>query len=136
MKKLIKVCLLFAMILTISGCDSKTEDVIIADFNSNLYTQADYLSAVETVKTNFSKTVDGSKRTLREISYAGDEKTLAEQEYILSYGDYDEGIVLATTFDVGKSAGSLEPNSTYTGWQWFLGRKNGESWKIVMQGYG
>lgn len=136
MKKAAVLCLLFVLIFSLAGCGRDTADVIITDFDSSLYTQEDFLSAAKTVKAYFSEKADGAERTLREISYAGDTKTLAEQEYILSFGDYDEGIVLLSTFDVGKSTGPFEPNSTYTDWQWFLGRKNGGSWKIVTQGYG
>ncbi len=65
--------------------------------------------------------------TLTEISYAGDETVQKEQEYILSFGDYDEGIVLLSSFTVDEHGGdgSLEPNHTYTRWSWYLARKNG-----------
>ena len=70
-----------------------------------------------------------------EIYTDEDEK---EQEYILSFGDYDEVIVLLSSFTVDEHGGdgSLEPNHTYTRWSWYLARRNGGKWKIVTSGYG
>ena len=70
--------------------------------------------------------------------YAGDETVQKEQEYILGFGDYDEGIVLLSSFTVDEHGGdgSLEPNGTYTRWSWYLARKNGGKWNIVTSGYG
>lgn len=102
---------------------------------SEIYTQEDYLAAVQAVKTGFR---DFQGCTLTEISYAGDETVQKEQEYILSFGDYDEGIVLLSSFTVDEHGGdgSLEPKHTYTRWSWYLARKNGGKWNIVTSGYG
>lgn len=110
-------------------------DMRVRGIDSEIYTDEDYLAAVQAVIAGFR---DFQGCTLTEISYAGDETVQKEQEYILSFGDYDEGIVLLSSFTVDEHGGdgSLEPNHTYTRWSWYLARKNGGKWKIVTSGYG
>ena len=135
MRKLFVCILLCALVLCFSGCGGNEENLTVIDIDSEIYSQEDYLAAVQTVKTGF-RSFRGC--ALTEISYAGDETVQKEQEYILSFGDYDEGIVLLSSFTVDEHGGdgSLEPNSTYTRWGWYLARKNGGKWKIVTSGYG
>lgn len=110
-------------------------DMRVRGIDSEIYTDEDYLAAVQAVIAGFR---DFQGCTLKEISYAGDETVRKEQEYILGFGDYDEGIVLLSSFTVDEHGGdgSLEPNHTYTRWSWYLARKNGGKWKIVTSGYG
>ena len=107
----------------------------VRGIDSEIYTDEDYLAAVQAVIAGFR---DFQGCTLKEISYAGDETVRKEQEYILGFGDYDEGIVLLSSFTVDEHGGdgSLEPNHTYTRWGWYLARKNGGKWNIVTCGYG
>lgn len=107
----------------------------VRGIDSEIYTDEDYLAAVQAVIAGFR---DFQGCTLKEISYAGDETVRKEQEYILGFGDYDEGIVLLSSFTVDEHGGdgSLEPNGTYTRWGWYLARKNGGKWNIVTCGYG
>ena len=123
MRKLFACILLCALALGILGCGGNEENLTVIDIDSEIYSQEDYLAAVQAVT---------------EISYAGDETVQKEQEYILSFGDYDEGIVLLSSFTVDEHGGdgSLEPNGTYTRWGWYLARKNGGKWKLVTSGYG
>lgn len=135
MRKTLACFLLFALVLSLAGCGGNAKEVTVLDMESELYTQEDYLAAVDAVKSYFQN-FQGC--TLKEISYAGDEKVQKEWEYILGFGDYSEGIVLMSTFDVDKNGGdgSLEPNSTYYGWGWYLARRDGGSWTVVTCGYG
>lgn len=66
----------------------------------------------------------------------GDKVSEDHQEFTARY-NADEVIVLLSTFDVDESGGdgSLNPNSTYTDWNWILVRKNGGKWKHVDHGY-
>lgn len=107
----------------------------IAPFSSRLYTQEDYDAAVRLVKRQFKPS---DKRTLLRISYAGDEKTQSEQDYILAFGDYTEGIVLYSDFYVPKHGadGCWNPDSTYRNWAWCLARKDDGPWTVVTAGYG
>lgn len=135
MRKLFACALLCLLVLCVSGCGENEENLTVIDIDSEIYSQEDYLAAVQAVKTGFR---DFQGCTLTEISYAGDETVQKEQAYILGSGDYDEGIVLLSSFTVDEHGGdgSLEPNSTYTRWGWYLARKNGGKWNIVTCGYG
>lgn len=135
MRKLFACVLLCLLALCVSGCGGNEENLTVIDMDSEIYTQEDYLAAVQAVKTGFR---DFQGCTLTEISYAGDETVQEEQAYILGSGDYDEGIVLLSSFTVDEHGGdgSLEPNGTYTRWGWYLARKNGGKWNIVTCGYG
>ena len=135
MRKLFACVLLCLLALCVSGCGGNEENLTVIDMDSEIYSQEDYLAAVQAVKTGFR---DFQGCTLTEISYAGDETVQKEQAYILGSGDYDEGIVLLSSFTVDEHGGdgSLEPNSTYTRWGWYLARKNGGKWNIVTCGYG
>lgn len=135
MRKLFACVLLCLLALCVSGCGGNEENLTVIDMDSEIYSQEDYLAAVQAVKTGFR---DFQGCTLTEISYAGDETVQEEQAYILGSGDYDEGIVLLSSFTVDEHGGdgSLEPNSTYTRWGWYLARKNGGKWNIVTCGYG
>ena len=50
----------------------------------------------------------------------------------------EEAIILVSTFEVDASGGdgSLNPNSTYTGWQWILVRSANGAWEHRDHGYG
>lgn len=49
----------------------------------------------------------------------------------------DEVIILESSFETdGKGGdGSLNPNDTYTGWQWILARDNNGKWQHKDHGY-
>lgn len=135
MKKFRVFILLLVLLAVLSACGSEGGDPVIRELDSALYTQSDYDAAVEAVQDYFK---DFKGCTMTEIAYAGDEKTTREQDYILGFGDYTQGIVLTSTFEVDEHGGdgSLEPNSTYSGWGWYLGRKGDGDWTVVTCGYG
>ena len=99
-----------------------------------LYSQKEINSAIDVIKKEFKRDWKGC--TLKEIHYAGDKVSKEHQEFAERY-NADEVIVLVSTFDVDESGGdgSLNPNSTYTDWNWILVRKNGGKWKHVDHGY-
>lgn len=102
---------------------------------SELYTDEDIQSAVDTVLAYFETEFKGC--TLTQISYPGDDLSDLFDEYAKEYQS-DEAIILRSSFDVDSSGGdgSLEPNSTYEGWQWILVRSNGGIWEVETYGYG
>ena len=132
-----KILWLLLTLLVLTGCGGKA-DIPISPMESERFTEEDYLSAAEVVKKQMSSREfnESADITPLAIRYAGDEKTEAEQDYICTFGDYDEGIVLLSDFQVGESTGPLEPNHTYRNWQWYLARKDGGRWVIVTSGYG
>lgn len=103
-------------------------------FIESKYTHEDIESAIEIIKEEFK--TDWKGCSLKEIYYAGDEVSDDYKEWADRY-NADEVLVLQSSFDVGSSGGdgSLNPNSTYDGWNWILVRNKGGKWKHVDHGY-
>lgn len=146
MKKYVCSILCVLFIFGLCSCDGKViggnvSGVKTHEVASKLYSQEDITSAINVIKAEFKLEWNGC--TLTEIYYAGDETTKNEQKYYevtsqLQRHNADEVIVLTSSFDVDSSRGdgSLDPNSTYDGWNWILVRKNGGLWRHVDHGYG
>lgn len=119
----------------ISNFSSKENNAEIQNGETvQMYSQEEINSAIDVIKKEFKRDWNGC--TLKEISYTGDKVSKEHQEFAERY-NADEAIVLVSTFDVDESGGddSLNPNSTYTDWNWILVRKNGGKWKHVDHGY-
>ena len=134
MKKIVctLLCILLACGLCACGGDvskAKTESV-----DSEMYSEEDIFSAIETIKKEFKSSWKGC--TLTEIHYAGDDTSKDHQDWA-DRNNADEVIVLLSSFDVDSSGGdgSLNPDSTYDDWMWILVRTNGGKWKYVDHGY-
>ena len=135
MKRVIALLLSVICLLSLTACGGgDVSEVGIQDFTSEIYTHKEIDSAIDEILRYFKKNFDGC--TLREITYAGDEKTLVHTEWAERH-DADEVIVLTSTFDVDSSGGdgSLNPDSTYTRWMWILVRNGKGRWKHVDHGY-
>lgn len=122
------------MIFSLSACGGNVKNVNVLDVKSEIYTSDDISFAIETIKKEFDKDWKGC--TLKEIYYAGDEISKEYQDWA-DRNDANEVIVLLSSFDVDSSGGdgSLNPNSTYDGWNWILVRNTGGQWKHVDHGY-
>ena len=135
MKKIIAMLLLCALLLGFTGCGGDVSDVQVQLWKeSELYDDKEIHSAINETIRYFKKHFNGC--TLTEITYAGDESTAAHAEWAERH-DADEAIVLISSFDVDSSGGdgSLNPNSTYKGWNWILVRDTGGRWRHVDHGY-
>ena len=146
MKKGMLLTLLCVLVLTLCACGGTTEDpadgsadvgrlnVVVRSAESSIYSEEDIDAAVDTVIDYFGEHFKGC--TLTEIGYAGDEMNRVQSAYLDRYGG-DELIVLLSTFDVDSSGGdgSLEPDTTYTDWNWILVRDSGGTWRHVDHGY-
>ena len=135
MKKLIAMILLCAMILSLTACGGNVSDVqVLLWEESELYDDKEIHSAINETIGYFKRNFDGC--TLTEITYAGDDVTAAHGEWAERH-DANEAIVLISSFNVDSSGGdgSLNPNSTYNGWNWILVRDTGGSWRHVDHGY-
>ena len=108
------------------------EGVVVKNADSKIYSQEEIDAAIAIIEEDFAANFD--QCTLKEIGYAGDAALKDYQDYLDQYGG-DEVIVLVSTFDVGESAGSLEPGSTYEDWNWILVRNDKGQWKHVDHGY-
>ena len=88
MRRLAGWTLLFVFSLSLFGCGKTGGDMRVKGISSKIYTDEDYLAAVQAVIAGF-RNFQGC--TLEEISYAGDETVRKEQDYILGFGDYEIG---------------------------------------------
>ncbi|MBE6922371.1 MAG: hypothetical protein E7465_04215 [Ruminococcaceae bacterium] len=135
MKKWMILCIsLLAFFLTACGGGNASEVQVITG-ESALFTEAEIEDAMETAMNYFRKEFDGC--TMTKIEYIESKSEPAAREWAQQYGA-DEAIVLYSVFDVDASGGdgSLNPNSTYSNWQWVLTRNQGEDWVLRTWGYG
>ena len=130
----IALTLLLIFSLILSSCAGSVRGAVILPAESQIYSDEDIAAAVGVIMDLFRSGWSGC--TLKEIGYAGDERTAAYRDWALR-NDADEVIVLLSSFHVGPTGGdgSLNPNDTYTGWMWILVRQNGGEWRHVDHGY-
>lgn len=112
----------------------KTSGCNIVPIESDAYSQEDYEQACSVVFRYF-KGFRGCSMT--EIRYAGDDEMNAMKEWAKEYV-VDEVIILKSDFTTdGKGGdGSLNPNDTYTDWNWILAKDNNGRWRHIDHGYG
>lgn len=134
MKKLIVLLLALVCLFSLASCGGNVRNVNRSEYASEIYTDAEIESAIDTAIAYFEKNFVGC--TLTEITYLGDDKQDDWQEFA-ERNHADDVIVLVSTFEVDASGGdgSLNPNSTYTNWKWILVRTDGGKWKHVDHGY-
>lgn len=142
MKKIIPLFLLLVLLsLTIYKHSFNTSQASITIGASSKFTQEDISSAVQQVQQKF-KDFEGCKLT--KLWY-DEEKS---NHFIEGYLQHGKGatngvtasnvVVLLSDFDVDSSGGdgSLNPNSTYTDWNWILIRDNSDQpWRVDDWGY-
>ena len=129
----ILICLLS---LVLSGCGGgNASEVQVITGESALFTEGEIEDAMEAAMNYFRKEFDGC--TMTKIEYNESWSEGAAVEWAQQYGA-EEGIVLYSSFDVDASGGdgSLNPNSTYSNWQWVLTRNKGGNWVLRTWGYG
>lgn len=122
------------LVFSLSACGGNVRGVKTHHVDSEMYSQDDINSAIDTIKKEFKSDWKGC--TLTEIYYAGDDCSEDHQDWA-DRNNADEVIVLLSSFDVDSSGadGSLNPNSTYDNWNWILVRTNGGQWQHVDHGY-
>lgn len=135
MKKIVYTVLCILLGFSLSACGGNVSEVKTHNVDSEIYSEDDINSAIDTIKKEFKRDWKGC--TLTEIYYAGDDSSIDHQDWADRY-NADEAIVLLSSFDVASSGGdgSLNPNSTYDDWNWILVRTSGGQWQHVDHGYG
>lgn len=135
MKKTVCLILCLVLLAGLCACGKDEKEIKTHEVESERYTQEDIRAAIEVIETEVSRNWKGC--TLTEIYYGGDELS-ASFQHEAEWHDGDEVIVLLSSFDVDSTGGdgSLEPNHTYTGWEWILVRSQGGEWRHVDHGYG
>ena len=131
MKKCV-LLLILALLLSACGGDVRTVERQIGE--SELYSAAEIDDAMDVVVRNFRKEFDGC--TLLNIVYSEELNNERADAWAKQY-QAKEAIVLVSSFETGAAGGdgSLNPNDTYTGYQWILTRSGG-SWTLQTWGYG
>ncbi len=134
MKRIAGLLLCVVLLSGLCACGGNVRNVKVTDVGSEIYTSEEIKAAIDVIIKEFRKDWKGC--TLNEIYYAGDETIPYYQDWADRNGA-DEVIVLLSTFEVDPSGGdgSLNPNSTYDGWNWILVRSKGGQWKHVDHGY-
>lgn len=134
MRRIVVAILLVSMLVCLSACGGKVNDVKYLEYGSQVYTDEEIKAAMDVTLRYFKKEFSGC--TLVDIAYLGDDKLDDFQDWA-DRNDADQVIVLVSTFTVDASGGdgSLNPNSTYSNWNWILVRDDGEEWEHVDHGY-
>lgn len=135
MKRIMQGLLIMTVLLSLFGCGGNVRNVQVLEWEkSELYSDKEIKDAINVIMNEFDFSWRGC--TLKEITYAGDEQSLAHSEWATRH-DAKDVIVLISSFDVDSSGGdgSLNPNSTYTRWNWILVRTPFGKWKHVDHGY-
>lgn len=121
---------------TLTGCGGgNASQVQMTTGDSSLFTQREIESAMEVAMNYFRREFTGC--TMTKIEYDEEKSAPAAAEWAQLYGA-EEAIVLYSSFEVGASGGdgSLNPNSTYTNYQWVLTRDGEGKWTLRTWGYG
>ena len=135
MKRMFSLLCVICVIFSGCGRGGNASEVQIITGESELFTQDEIESAMETAMNYFRKEFDGC--TMTKIEYDENKSREESVEWAQQYGA-EEAIVLHSSFDVDASGGdgSLNPNSTYNNWQWILTRDVGGKWVLRTWGYG
>lgn len=133
MKRMLTLFVMTAFYVLLCACGD-VSNVKITPVESNIFSQEDIAAAENTIINEFKTNWSGC--TLKELRYAGDDWSVEFQNWENIY-DADEAIVLLSSFEVDSSGGdgSLNPNSTYTDWNWILVRNKGGQWEHKDHGY-
>lgn len=131
MRRLTAAMLCISLTLTVCAC-GKTRGVELTQWEpSALYSNGEIKSAVRCAELYFRQHFSGCE--LLTISYAGDERSIAESEYRGT-----DTIVLLSSFYVQPNGGdgSLNQDYTYTGWNWIITKNSAGIWVHTDHGYG
>lgn len=137
MKKVIAIILSLCFV-TLYGCSEsgKINNVSVDYGKSKIYSQQDMDSAIDVIKKEFS-TWEGCE--LHSITYAGDaicKDNIGYCNDLEEDAGYDECIVFESSFHSPKGGGGAwEPDEEYTGWSWYLARKDNGTWALLTWGY-
>lgn len=147
MKKIIALVLALVCVVGLVGCGSednkKPTDTDNAQIkytigHSEVYDESSIKEAFSAVEKKFSEVFVGC--TLTELSYNEEiENRFADKRAKYATESDLELIVLLSTFTTDENGGdgSLEPNATYTGWQWYLVRSaDNKNWEVKDWGVG
>jgi len=136
LKKTMAVIFSLCFVL-LCGCGKANIDRVAVDYGkSEIYSQQDMDSAIGVIKKEFSSW-EGCE--LHTISYVSDEICKDNVDYcneLKENAGYDECIVFESSFHSPISGGDAwTPDNEYTGWNWYLARKDNGAWTLLTWGY-
>lgn len=136
MKRIISIALVFlSLVLMLCGCMPKgnVNHVHKTVGESEIYTKAEIEDAMDVVIRHFRREFEGC--TLIHLAYYEENNDPAKDHWAKQY-QADQYMILVSSFEVGPEGpdGSLNPNSTYNGWQWILVRDIGGPWTLRTSG--
>ncbi len=135
MKNAIAVILLLCFIMLCS-CDKSVKNVSVDYGKSEIYFSQDMDSAIDAIKKEFSS---WRGCELHSITFAGDDICKKNVDYcneLKKDAGYDECIVFTSSFHSPKNKSEgLTPDEEYTGWSWYLARKDDGAWTLLTWGY-
>lgn len=143
MKKIIISICLILLVFSLVSCKQagKTDNVVVSIGESHKFSEIEIKNAVNCVKEKF-KDFEGCNLT--KLWYDEEKSNKFIEGYMSNGRGSDNGvkaenvIVLLSDFDVDSSGGdgSLNPNSTYSDWNWILIRDSKtENWRVDDWGY-
>ena len=99
------------------------------------FSEDDIIAAMDEVEKKFRQKYKGC--ILTDLWYDEFYNDRMSEEWKEQYGA-DEAIVLLSNYKVDEAGGdgSLNPDETYSNWQWILVRSGQGSWKLKTWGYG
>lgn len=130
--------LILALCIPLAACASpgRIENVTIFMENSEKFSIPEIQSAIEVVKEKFQKDFQGCE--LVKIWYDPQESEPREYTYAGGQEGSENVMMLTSDFTVDRYGAdvSLNPDSTYPQWKWFLVRENANaSWVLESWGY-
>lgn len=132
--KIRKLLALFLAVLVLSGCASGNTDVVDIEVgDSQFYSEAEILDAMDVVLKQFEKSWEGC--VLLKLWYDEEASLKEAGEWAERYGG-EEAIVLYSHYWVDGSGRNptQNPNSLYHNWGWILIRSGGK-WELKDWGY-
>lgn len=120
-----------------------SDEEIVEPTTPELYSEEDLATAEDVIMNrvnDWEVTVESF-----EVVYAGDEISTANLDYCkelanAKWKNVDECIVFTSSFYIPAQdtpmAGAFEPDTTITGYSWYLGRATAWEWEILTNGFG
>ena len=133
MKKIITIILFITIVFSFAGCGKKHIETVIRNVESEIYSQEEINSAIDTIQKELKEDWKGC--TLTEVYYAGDE--ISEKEASNYNAEDVDVMVLLSSMYVARHGGdgSLNTDFTYKDWMWILVKSDNGEWVHVDHGY-
>ena len=109
-----------------------SDDFSLITGSSQTYTPEEIQDAADAVLHYFKGFSGATMTKLQYVASSSEEDNWAEKDGM------EQGIHFVSDFTTGDlpNKSSLNPNSTYQGWNWYVARSDDGHWKVVNHGQG